>query len=147
MRIFPKVKNWWPAGLVIFFILFGGYIAGFVIFASSQRMDLVREDYYDQEIRFQKQIDRVNRSAPVLADASIVYSPAAAQITVSLPSVNQSNILGTITFYRPSDAGMDASVKLGLNAAGSQSLGVGNLQNGLWRVRVQWTQGGQEVLF
>ncbi len=63
MKIFPKIEEsvaGWPGG---FFILFGGYIAGFIVFASRQKMDLVRNDYYDQEIRYQQQIDRVQRTA------------------------------------------------------------------------------------
>ena len=121
MKLFPKTRNPWPIGLVLFFIVFTGYIVGFVIFASRQKMDLVREDYYDQEIRFQQQIDRVQRSSPVLADAAIDYDRAGDLVTVSLPAVSQVDLSGTVSFYRPSDAGLDTNVKLGLDPAGHQS--------------------------
>jgi nitrogen fixation protein FixH len=147
MRLLPKIQNPWPVGLVIFFILFGAYIVGFVIFASRQKMDLVREDYYDQEIRFQQQIDRAQRSAPILADADIQYDRADDQVTVSLPSVKQKDISGTVSFYRPSDADLDRNVKLGLDGAGRQSVSVRLLRAGLWKVRVQWSAAGQEYFF
>ncbi len=147
MKLFPQIKNPWPVGLVLFFIVFASYIVGFVIFASRQKMDLVREDYYDQEIRFQQQIDRVKRTAPVLADADIQYDRAVAVVTVRLPSVKQNEISGTVSFYRPSDASLDANVKLGLDAGGNQSVDVSALPSGLWKVRVQWKAGGQEYYF
>ncbi|MGA2176905.1 MAG: FixH family protein [Verrucomicrobiota bacterium] len=147
MRLFPKIQNPWPVGLVLFFIVFTAYIVGFVIFASRQKMDLVRADYYDQEIRFQQQIDRVQRTAPVLAEAAIDYDRAGDLVTVSLPSVKHSDISGTVSFYRPSDAGLDTNVKLGLDPAGRQSLSVRSLRAGLWKVRVQWKAADQEYFF
>ncbi|MGD0814094.1 MAG: FixH family protein [Verrucomicrobiota bacterium] len=147
MKLFPKIKNPWPVGLVLFFIVFASYIVGFVIFACRQKMDLVREDYYDQEIRFQKQIDRVQRSAPMLANADINYDRAGDVVTVRLPSVKDELIGGTVSFYRPSDATLDNSVELGLDPAGKQSMSVRSLCAGLWKVRVQWKMSGQEYYF
>jgi hypothetical protein len=147
MKWLPKIQNPWPVALVAFFIVFASYIIGFVIFASCQKMDLVRADYYDQEIRFQQQIDRVQRSAPVLADAGIDYDPAGDLVTVTLPSVKRDDISGTVSFYRPSDADLDTNAKLGLDEAGRQSLSVRALRAGLWKVRVQWTTAGREYFF
>ena len=134
-------------GLVLFFIVFTGYIVGFIVFASRQKMDLVRDDYYDQEIRFQQQIDRVQRTAPILADADIAYDRAGDLVTVRLPSVKRTEISGMVSFYRPSDAGLDTAVKLGLDLAGRQSVSVRSLRAGLWKVRVQWKAAGREYFF
>jgi len=147
MRLFPKIQNPWPVGLVIFFIVFASYIVGFVIFCCRERMDLVREDYYDQEIRFQQQIDRVQRTAPVLASAGIDYDRGGERVTVSLPATQLNEISGTVSFYRPSDAGLDTNVKLGLDQAGRQQLSVRSLRAGLWKVRVQWKAAAQEYYF
>lgn len=147
MSLFPKNQNPWPVGLALFFILFAAYIVGFVIFASRQKMDLVRADYYDQEIRFQQQIDRVRRTAPLLADAAVEYDHAAGLVTLSFPSVNQNAISGTVSFYRPADAGLDVNVPLGLDESGHQSLSVRSLRAGLWKVRIQWQTAGQEYFF
>ena len=53
------------------------------------------------------------RTAPVLADADIDYDRAGELVTVSLPSVKQNEISGTVSFYRPSDAGLDTNVEPG----------------------------------
>jgi hypothetical protein len=147
MRLFPQPQNRWPVALIVIFSVFITYMVGFVIFACRQKMDLVREDYYDQEIRFQQQIDRVQRSTPVLASATIEYDLHGDLVTVSLPSVKQKEISGTVTFYRPSDAGQDSDVQLGLDAAGRQSVSVRALRAGLWKVRVQWHDAGQDYFF
>jgi len=142
-----KSRNLWPVGLVIFFILFVSYIVGFVIFASRQKMDLVRADYYDQEIRFQQQIDRIQRSQPVLARAAIDYDRLRQAVTVSLPDIPQKGVTGVITLYRPSDAGMDSNVPLDLNDIGSQSIDMRSMKPGLWKVRVQWKAAGADFYF
>lgn len=147
MKLFPKIENPWPVGLVLFLILFGGYIVGFVIFSSTQRMDLVREDYYDQEIRFQKQIDRVRRTNPIMASARVEYDRSGEAVTIRMPAVKPADIDGTVSFYRPSDADLDTSVKLGLDEAGDQTVSVRSLRTGLWKVRVEWKAGGQEYYF
>lgn len=146
MKIFDR-KNAWPAGLVIFFAIFISYIAGFIVFASSQRMDLVREDYYDQEIRFQQQIDRVQRTAPILAAASVDYDVNHSAVTVSLPAAVAAKISGTINFYRPSDASLDHEVKLSLDGRGAQTVNVRDFRAGLWKVRVQWRDEAQDYFF
>ncbi len=147
MKLISKIQNPWPVGLVLFFIVFTAYIVGFVIFASRQKMDLVRADYYDQEIRFQQQIDRVKRTAPVMADADIAYDRSGELVTVSFPPSRRDEISGTVSFYRPSDSGLDTNVKLGLDPAGRQSMSVRSLRAGLWKVRIQWKAAGQEYYF
>ena len=147
MNLF-KVKNPWPVGLVIFFIVFISYIVGFVIFSTAQHMDLVREDYYDQEIRFQQQIDRVQRTTPILAAASVDYDVNRAVVMVRLPSsIAAQPVSGTINFYRPSDAGLDHDISLAPDPTGAQSVNVRDLRTGLWKVRVQWKTGSQDYFF
>lgn len=142
------IQNPWPVGLIIFFIIFIGYIVGYVVFASMQRMDLVRADYYDQEIRFQQQIDRVQRTAPILSAAAVRYDFKSGLVTVSLPpGVQNSEVTGTISFYRPSDASLDHDVQLAPDESGAQTVSVQSLRTGLWRVRLQWKNAKQDYYF
>src|SRR5581483_3180507 len=144
MKLSEIKRNPWPYGLGLFFIVFTSYIAGFIGFACRPKMDFVREDYYNHEIRFQQQIDRIQRTQPALATAAIEYNRAGAEITVSLPAADQNGLSGAITLYRPADAALDSNIPLGLNAAGRQIISVRALASGLWKVRVQWKASGQE---
>src|SRR5947207_839195 len=58
-------RNPWPIAIIAYFAVFISFIVTFIVWASHQRVDLVRADYYEAEIKFQQQIDRVERSRPV----------------------------------------------------------------------------------
>jgi len=144
----PAGRNPWPIAIVCFFIVFIAFIAWFITFAMRQKMDLVRDDYYDQEIRFQQQIDRVQRTQAVSTQISIASDPASHFISIGLP-VEQAaqNPAGTILLYRPSDASLDQQFVLQVGADGVQRLDAHSLQPGLWKVRVQWTIQGRDYAF
>ena len=147
MKLSLKIQNPWPTALVIFFIFFISYIVGFVVFACRQKMDLVRPDYYDQEIRYQAQIDRVRRSSPVLVQATVDYNSSAGLVAVRLPGSVSTDLSGKVSFYRPSDAKLDRNVPLQLDLSGSQTVSVRAFPAGFWKVRVEWKTDGQEYFF
>jgi nitrogen fixation protein FixH len=108
----------------------------------------VREDYYDQEIRFQQQIDRVQRTQAISTQITLASDPATHFISIGLPPEQAAqNPAGTILLYRPSDASLDRQFALKLGADGVQRLDVHTLLPGLWKVRVQWTIHGQDYSF
>src|SRR5581483_8278656 len=126
----PK-RNPWPAGIIAAFALFIAGTAGLVVLASSHRLDLVSADYYEQEIRFQNQIDRVARTRELAADATVNYDEASRTLTISLPhDAASGTIAGRIHLYRPSAAGLDCDLKLELNSDGVQALDASQLQRG-----------------
>ena len=47
----PSQTNWnpWPWAIIGFFVVFVSCVFSFVIFATHQPMDLVRQDYYEEE--------------------------------------------------------------------------------------------------
>lgn len=137
-------KNPWPYALITYFALFFSFIVVFVIFASRQRVDLVRADYYEAEIKFQQQIDRVERSRPVEAQCAINYDLNKSAITIQLPPQSNSALKGQIELYRPSDARQDKTFGLSVDSNGKQQLDVRTLKSGLWKIRVNWTSAGTE---
>ena len=46
--------------------------------ACSQKVDLVSPDYYEQELKFQGQIDRVERTRRAASQAAVAYDAAGA---------------------------------------------------------------------
>jgi hypothetical protein len=137
-------RNPWPIAIIAFFIVFATFIVSFIVFASRQRVDLVRADYYEAEIKFQQQIDRVERSRPVEAGVTVNYNEKSANITIQLPAESDKNATGQIELYRPSDARQDKNIKLAPDQTGQQQVNVRDLNNGLWKVRVTWTSSGKE---
>jgi nitrogen fixation protein FixH len=140
---FPR--NPWPIFIVAYFIVFITFIVLFIIFASRQKMDLVRGDYYDEEIRYQEQLDRMNRTQQINAQTAIAYDFGRQTISISLPAIHAHRpVTGRIRLYRPSDDTLDRDVPLAVNSDGRQSVDASNLQPGLWKIRVYWTVDGRD---
>ena len=141
-------RNPWPIAIVAYFIVFIAFIVTFTVFAARQHVDLVSADYYEQEIHFQKQIDRLSRTQPIQAQVAITYDAARQQISIALPpGQDHRRTSGQVRFYRPSDAAIDRTLPLDLNPDGAQLVNVKPLLSGLWKVRVQWTIEGQDYYF
>ena len=137
--------NPWPYGITAFLVLFFGCVVSFGIFAVRQQVDLVRVDYYEEELRYGKQYDRLSRTKALEHPMSVAHLPQAHQIAVQLPAEHASaGAQGTIQLYRPSDARLDREIPLAAAASGMQLLDASTLQAGLWRVRVTWQSGGKE---
>ena len=120
-------------------------IAIFITWAVRHKMDLVSQDYYRDEILYQQQIDRINRTRLFAKDASVTYDPIQQTIIVALPAAHVvQQPTGGIQLYRPSDARLDHAETLVLMADGTQHLNAKNLRSGLWKIRIQWTVAGQD---
>ena len=101
--------------------------------------------YYEEELRFQKQMDRVQRTQALPKDLSIKLAAASRTIALGLPSEHASQSpTGSVQLYRPSDARMDRQIPLAVDAAGRQTLDAATLDPGLWKLRVTWMAGGKE---
>ena len=58
----PPSRDPCPIAIGTFFLFFFASLLVFVVYATRQKDDLVRADYYEQEMRFQEQVDRVDRT-------------------------------------------------------------------------------------
>lgn len=148
MNSSPRRANPWPCSIIAFFAVLVASLAAFVVFAARNRMELVRPDYYEEEIRFQEQLDRLNRTRALHAEVEIAYDPAPGEITIVLPRAHLSrSVSGRIELYRPSDASLDRTLPLTVDADGRQRVDAKRLRAGLWKVRVLWSTERQEFFF
>ena len=137
--------NLWPICIISFFSMAVVGCVSFVIFCNLQRTDLVAADYYEQELGYQGQLDRMNRARELAGPAQIAYEAVRREITISLPpSAAGQPLTGRIQLYRPSAAGLDRELALQPTAEGKQSIDAATLDPGLWKVRVTWAAGAQE---
>jgi hypothetical protein len=131
-------RNPWPYAIIFYFIVFITAIATWITFAVRNDHELVRKDYYEQELKFQADIDGQARAATT--QVSVDYDSATQRVTVSLPA---GAAKGAIYFYRPSNAKLDRQIELAIDK-GSQSVDVTRFESGLWKVRLIWTTDGVE---
>jgi len=141
----PKSFNPWPWSIVVFFAIAITGVVTFVIFCNRHPSELVTADYYEQEIRHQQQMERVDRTSQLQGKLAVAFNAAANQVSVQLPADHaRLKPAGQIQFYRPAAAGQDRSLPLTVDAAGQQIFDASAFTAGLWRVRVTWTVGDVE---
>ena len=135
--------NPWPAGIIAFFVLLLCGMATVVAIAVTHRESMVNDNSYEQELKFQNQIDSVARAQK--AGARLQLNAPAGRFLVVVPAPQLAEKLsGSIEFYRPSAAELDREYPLAPGADGTQSLDVSQLAAGPWQVRVKWSAGGQD---
>ena len=141
-------KNIWPYAIIAYFVVFITGIATWVSFAMRHDDQLVRPDYYEHEMKYQSQIDRITRTRALNGEAIITYNPVEKNIRIALPAeMCRQKLQGTIHLYRPSDARLDQKISLAPAIDGSQQINVSQLQSGLWRLRLNWNTDGDEYYF
>lgn len=142
-------KSWhWPVGIIIAysgFVLF--LLAAWIIF-KSQPVDLVAENYYEKQIKYQEQIDRIQRTKNLSEAVKVKYNAESQQIAIRFPKIFPSaQVEGKITLYRPSDAKMDFSLPIALNDLGIQIIPANTFTPGLWRIKLSWAVNEVEYYY
>lgn len=135
--------NW---GWKIFFVT-----AGFILFvlfmvfkAIQQDFHLVSKDYYDKEIKYQGEIDRIRNANALEEGLKIEYMIREGKVLLTYPQDHKKSIEGDIHFFRPSDASLDISFPIKTEPDGTQSIKVAGMKKGLWQVKVNWSYGNKE---
>jgi hypothetical protein len=135
-----KIKFHWGTNIAIFYILFVVVLVGFVIFSTFNKVDLVDEDYYENEIKYQGTMDKIARSNNLAEPLKIEVSDKL--VRLSYPkNFSLSEINGQIHFFRPSDKRLDFKLAVEPDESGFQVVSSKNLTKGLWRVKVDWSVG------
>ena len=114
-----------------------------VVFRAFQEdINLVANDYYQQEIEFQNQMDAIsnaqNLPTPINMLIDRTAMAAAFEFPGSLP------VEGEIHFFRPSDNTLDQKIAIKLDSGMTQAISIGHLRRGLWKVKIKWHDGTKE---
>lgn len=131
----------WSKAIILTFILFAGFIGTLVYQMCRQRVDLVRDDYYQDEIAYQQHIDRVDNAARLNTPWTVTYLEERQQVVFTLPD---SLRRGEITFYRPADRLQDRRVPIPEIHPIRQVVSTETMGRGYWRVKLTWTDGRRE---
>lgn len=138
----------WGTAIVIAFVCFAAFILTFVFLATTQKKyghELVTENYYEQEVHLQSDIDSQNLSNTLHYNLDISTSEKG--IAIHFPDQTSYNkITGTVSLYRPSDQHLDFEIPISLSS--SQMLIPDQmLAGGRWDIKVRWKYDGQKLLF
>ena len=142
-----KIKINWGTGIVIALVLFMIFILSFVyktIAVDKYEHHLVSEDYYKDELYYQKEIDKLNNAAKL--SENITLSNSEKGITISFPEDKDFNkIKGRIYFQRRSNLKLDFKKEIKLSdhfIIIPDSL----LVSGKWIIKIDWQYNDEEYL-
>ena len=137
----------WGTRIVIAYALFIILVMTMVGYAMRQDVFLVSENYYEEEIAYQEQIDRLSNTQS-LKEKVKVNVDQNGHIHLQLPKSSMDAITkGSVHLYRPSDARLDQFFELKPDAMGNQQFYVKDLPHGSWKIKVSWKGGTKDYYF
>ena len=142
-----KIKINWGTGITIAMVLFMIFILQFLYrsFDSKNNHELVSEDYYNDELYYQQEIDKLNNANQLKQNIILKRVDKGFLITFPL-SMKSDSITGTIYFQRPSNKSLDFQKSIALNSS-EWLITHSNLVSGKWKVKIDWKYNKEEYLF
>ena len=139
----------WGTGIVIAFILFIGFILYFVITMSIDKKydyDLVSEEYYKDELNYQKDIDKYNNTKEL--GIVLEFKKTAEGLKISFPNKYQTEIIeGNVSLYRPSNQSLDSDIPFVLSKRTTLLIPDNKLVGGRWDIKISWSENNKEYLY
>jgi hypothetical protein len=136
-------KTSWGTGIVLVIVVFLVVMLSVVGYLMTQDVNLVTEKYYEKEIAYQGRIRALERTRAL--GSTVGIETAAGAIIIRYPgSMATSTIDGRVLLYRPSDPAADRVLLAMADSGARQVVPFSNLSSGLWRVKVQWVERGEE---
>ena len=130
----------WPISIFVVYMMFALLLVGKVISSQQNDVELVRKDYYEKGVEYQKQIDRIERTKQLAFKPELKLNANGQSARLIFPeAIRSGGVEGTIEFFRPSDVNLDFEFPIQLDANGAQPLDLTNRKSGFWRVKLNWT--------
>ena len=129
----------WAIGVTAVVILVPVAFVLLALIAVRSDRNLVTDDYYEKDLRYQDRIDALRRARALLVKPVIEYDASSPACTVQFPdSAHWTPIRGSIRLYRSADRRSDREVPLQLDRQASQTLPTRSMEKGLWLVQLSW---------
>ena len=128
--------NWgWRIVIVMAIYMIG--IISVVWYAMTLDVNLVTEDYYQEELTYEDQINRLRNTESLTEKPTFTFSADRKYIVLAFPD-GLSPDEGVITLFRPSDFTQDRKFKLELDEENQQEFVTVSLMPGLWKAKLLW---------
>lgn len=131
-----KIYGNWAFGVTAFYITFVVLLVSLVVYVSQDKVDLVVENYYDHDLVYQQQIDKILRTKALKDQIRIEMVDK--NMIVKYPDSLESSISGSILMFRPDNSQLDIKIPIQPDENLIQIINTDNLTKGLWKVKVDW---------
>jgi nitrogen fixation protein FixH len=111
--------------------------------SMTRNVDLVANNYYEKEIKYQEQIDLLKKTNALNENVKIDFDGS--NVNISFPkNIDKNSLKGTVHFYRPSDSNKDFNIPVNSDANGTMKISNEKFSKGLWKVQINWENAGEK---
>lgn len=138
------MKFTWGKGIFLVMTGFAVMMATFMYRAYHAQEELVADNYYEQEIRYQQQIDKLDNASKL--GGKLQMDVIGGELVISFPQgVQGERITGELYLQRPSDARADERIPFTVEN-GELHIPVSDRMKGLYKVQLEWSVGDEKYL-
>jgi hypothetical protein len=139
------LKFSWGKGLLVSYLVFIIIVLTMVGITITKDVDLVTPNYYEKEIKYQEEINKIINTGR-LKD-TVKFEVSESSLMIHFPVISESStIKGEVNFYRPSDSKKDFKIQVMPDKEHKQVFDITNIEKGLWKVKVNWSMDGIDYL-
>jgi nitrogen fixation protein FixH len=132
----------WGKGILVSIIIFLAGTAFMIVIAFNSPTDLVVKNYYEKGVKYQEQIDNINRTNALPEKVEMEFTGTG--LFIKFPGMfSPDKVKGEVLFYRPSDAKEDIKIPLALDNSGAILIGTQKLEKGFWKAELSWSSDGK----
>jgi len=127
----------WGKKIALVYTGFVMMILTMVFMALQHKVELVTENYYEQELKFQEKIDKINRSNQLKNPLTVNFINGV--LLVGFPrQVSDGSVRGTISVYSPVKKSNDRIYEITELQNFRQQIDLHGLPSGLYKIQIDW---------
>ena len=127
----------WGKRIALVYVAFAVATLGFVVFALTRSVHLVRTDYYEHSLDYSR-TQEARQHTSQKADSFFIKEQDAESVLFQL----EPDVKVSVLCCRPDNPTLDKILTIHTNHDGVYRLPPGTLQSGQWRIVASWTSGG-----
>jgi nitrogen fixation protein FixH len=142
------MKIGWGTGIVIAIVAFISFIMYFVITMSTDNSyshDLVTDQYYQQELAYQEEINAEKNFKNIGEEITLQKSREGLQIKFPSKFLNE-KVKGKVFLYRPSSKQLDFEIPISTSNT-YLLVPEQRLLDGRWNIKIAWKHKNTDYLF
>lgn len=143
----PPQKNYgfwnWGTGIAITFIVAATGILFLVYKSTTAEFEMVEDNYYEQEMKFNKQLEASRNAARLSSPISVRNEENFIAINVPKECVSPETS-GKIWIYRPSSVKNDLHIEFSPDSNGDIFLDKDKLITGVYKLKADWQMNGTD---
>ena len=132
----------WGSGIAIFYGCFMLIFIGIAIKAGQQDVNMVKKDYYDDDINYQKHFDRIQNELALTEKVQVDFNTELESVAIKFPT-NMPIPVGKVILFHPARDTDDKSFDIKTDNAAQMVIPVKGFPNGRWQVQINWESGNK----